>query len=402
MLKMSFITNCTICNKPNAKLCTQCKSAAYCSALCQETDWSVHKSLYKAFSSKGDRPSSEHYLAILLPEQSNKPKLVWVEYENMAWDGASSWYKPLVSELLSEVRPVDGEDRCIIQRNVLRNFSLKDTTRVYFRDAYLEDGSSSNQTLLAITKNQHRYDWRGPMVVLRSRGVTLDIEGCKDVTPADLRCAADYFTAYRADERETGSRSQGYCVEGVKISCVGDKVIHGDRGFSTLRVPMDHPMFGTQTPIPISKLIEMPLLAHQLRPDTAWKDTHSCAGYFGGKTPYENVAATFLHMESDPENDIWGWAPMRWQNDVGSVLVVRQDLKPLVPEHIDALCDYCQSTLQPKFEIALEGGRSKEHVMRFITKAKFGEHFELYRKKMMDSCGSEQEKEGWKNAPSPY
>ena len=225
------------------------------------------------------------------------------------------------------------------------------------------------------------------------------MSGCKDETPADPRGAADNFTAHGADERETDSQSQEHYVEGVKISCVGDKVVYGDPRFSALRVPTDHPIFGNQTPIPISKLLDMPLLAHQLRPDPAWKHND----HFGGSSPYENVAATFLHMESDPGRDSWGLAPMSWQDDVGSVLVVRQDQKPLVPAHMDALCDFCQFTLQPLFEDTSEGGRSKEDVvMRFVTRAKFGEHFERYRGKMMGSCESEQEMESWKNATSPY
>ena len=380
----------------------------------------------------GDRPSRDQsYLAILLPEQSNSPKLVWVKHEYIpADDDDSAWYKPDVSDLLSEVRPVEMKDCIILHRNVLRNFSLNDTVRVYFREAYLRDGSSSNQSLPAITKDQHFHDWRGPMVVIPSRGITLDPEGCKDATLADLRCAADYFTAYGAGEAEKGPHSQGYCVEGVRISCVGDMVTHGVPKFSALRVPMDHPMvricahvepshhrihlffalrvsmehpmFGIQTSIPISKTLEMPLLAHQLRPDVAWKDYRTCSERFGHSSPYENIPTTFLHMKTDPDISWWGWAPMRWQNDVGSVIVVRQDRKPLVPKHIDALCDYCQFTLQPLFEVAVEGDRSKEDAMRSVTRAKFGEHFELYRKKMMDSCGSEQEKEGWKNIPSPF
>ncbi|KAG7007792.1 hypothetical protein G7Y79_00008g024300 [Physcia stellaris] len=399
---MSFITNCTICNKPNAKLCTQCKSAAYCSSLCQETDWSTHKLLCKAFGTKGDRPSSDHYLAILLPEQSQRPRLVWVKHEYIPGDEIDpSWYKPDILELLSEIRPADCEDRRIIHRNELRDFSMNDTVWVYFRDSALTDGSSSSQSLIEITKDQHRHEWRGPIVVIRSEGITLDPLGCKDVTLADLRCAADYFIAYGADERGTDPKYPGFCVEGVKISCVGDKVIHGDQRFSALRVPMDHPMFRNETSIPISRLLEMPLLAHQLRPETTWKNDGDFER-FQGRWPYDNEAATFLHMDSNPDSDGWGWAPMRWQSRVGSVLVVRQDLKPLVPEHIDVLCDYCQSTLQPIFEASLEGSRSKEDVVNFITRKKMGELFELYRKEMVDCYESEQEMERWKNLPSVF
>ena len=62
-------------------------------------------------------------------------------------------------------------------------------------------------------------------------------------------------------------------MEGVKISCVGDKSIHCRQRLSALHVPMDHPAFRNQTPIPISKLLEVPLLA-QIRSiqDIVWKE----------------------------------------------------------------------------------------------------------------------------------
>ena len=45
-------------------------------------------------------------------------------------------------------------------------------------------------------------------------------------------------------------------------------------------------------------------------------------------------------------------------------------MKPLIPEHIDALCSYCQRTLQPVFEASLEGERGKENVLDYITREK--------------------------------
>lgn len=43
----------------------------------------------------------------------------------------------------------------------------------------------------------------------------------------------------------------------------------------------------------------------------------------------------------------WGWASQQWQNNVGSTIVVRQDGKPLLPRHVEALCNYCRYEIRP-------------------------------------------------------
>jgi len=39
--------------------------------------------------------------------------------------------------------------------------------------------------------------------------------------------------------------------------------------------------------------------------------------------------------------------PLRWQEPAGTVLVVRQDKKPLAPLHMEALCRYCRYEIRP-------------------------------------------------------
>lgn len=61
--------------------------------------------------------------------------------------------------------------------------------------------------------------------------------------------------------------------------------------------------------------------------------------------PYVNQPATFLHLGCDPsitegmiQNKYeWGWAPAESQNDVGSVIIVRKDKKPLGGVEIETL-----------------------------------------------------------------
>ncbi|KAI0505359.1 hypothetical protein F5B22DRAFT_628302 [Xylaria bambusicola] len=71
---------CLICNKPDAKPCSRCKSALYCSEPCQRADYPVHKLLCASFSSDlANRPTKNSIRAILFPVSSVKPKMIWLE-----------------------------------------------------------------------------------------------------------------------------------------------------------------------------------------------------------------------------------------------------------------------------------------------------------------------------------
>jgi hypothetical protein len=112
----------------------------------------------------------------------------------------------------------------------------------------------------------------------------------------------------------------------------------------------------------------------------------------GQNIPYVNQPATFLHLGCDPnvtegmeENKFsWDWAPMKWQNRVGSVIIARKDKKPLLPEHAEVLADFCQHHLARKFGECVEGehgvpesipGLGKDHVLNETTNAKFLEYY---------------------------
>lgn len=72
---------CIICGSSDARRCAQCRSAAYCSVECQQTDWRAHQLLCKKFKEASAdgfaaRPLPKHHLAIYFPMSKNKPRLV--------------------------------------------------------------------------------------------------------------------------------------------------------------------------------------------------------------------------------------------------------------------------------------------------------------------------------------
>ena len=113
----------------------------------------------------------------------------------------------------------------------------------------------------------------------------------------------------------------------------------------------------------------------------------------------ENQAATFLHLCTDPGSEDWGWAPMSWQNCVGSVIVVRADRKDLAPQHVEVLSHFCQFKMGDLFEDShgCDPPISKYAVLEEMTKAKFTAYFENYRHRMLNDGIP-----GWIDVKSPY
>jgi hypothetical protein len=87
---------------------------------------------------------------------------------------------------------------------------------------------------------------------------------------------------------------------------------------------------------------------------------------------------------------------MKWQNDVGSVIVVRKDKKPLLPLQMEAIATYCRKEVKPLMshsigEYAPETPMEKNHVLIIICRPMFV----IYWHKLI------MEREEYM-APSPY
>ena len=176
-------------------------------------------------------------------------------------------------------------------------------------------------------------------------------------------------------------------VQGVKINCLGDmtalSAVLGVGKFSEVKVPKEDLVYPSPV-TSISQLVGLPLWARKCQSDNAWNSIE-------GSDIFQNQAATFLHMEADPKKETWqadpskstwGWAPMIWQNNVGSVLVVRRNIEHVARHQVKALCHFCQFKMQLLFEAYLEGGPknpTREQVMEYLTPKKFKEYFEEFK-----------------------
>ncbi|MCJ1433199.1 hypothetical protein MMC27_002558 [Xylographa pallens] len=343
--------------------------------------------LCKAIKAVPTRPDTAHKLGLLFPQDAKTPQLVWINCRRAInphpMEEDYTLESPDIAHLMGP-NP-DYLDDMLIQHNMLRAFELDHTLRLNYRETFLQDGSKKNRSVSETTTGPVRHDWRGPLLTMRQRDIEQDGNIVyEDVTLSDLRHTVDWFSSY-TNQSQYYTRTK---VQGVKITCEGDRKVSGNpMPWIAVAVPRDHPVFMQKTPPEISRLVELPVLVKKYPPDRAWKDH---------RQSYNNVQATFLHVDADPKSQGWGWAPPEWQSYVGSVLVVRQDNKDLTPQQAEVLCDFCYGSMQSKFEASLEGTMTRDKVMGFMTKQRFAKFFKDYQKEQT-SFGNH-----WGSAKPPF
>ena len=142
--------------------------------------------------------------------------------------------------------------------------------------------------------------------------------------------------------------------KGIRISCEGDLKHSKAKKFFPITISHNDPIFHDHmisggpiyeggpipsSPIsPISKLVNLPIQVRKIAPDPAWREN-----YTGGL--YTNAEATFLLCNLDPASDNCGFAPMYWQDQVGSVLVTTVGSYDITPQQIEALSAYAYHTV---------------------------------------------------------
>ena len=386
-------STCTICDSICTQKCARCHSINYCSPECQQTDWSSHSLLCSQYSTHTDRPDPSYKRAILFPPDEVKPKFIWVTYE------LSQVQEHLggqigIYDALPEYKP--------IQRNALRDRDLTNTLEVICRDTFLIDGSRVNKSVVKATQGRPGHEWRGPILAMKKEGFGRVPRFFLDIDMRDYRDVVDYFISYGNPDydsvgnedvrgRDNNHNGKGKKVRGVKINCEGDQMCFGAAKFAAVDVPVGHPVF-LEPIAPISRLVGMPLHTWKCPPNRAWEDNDSS---------YTNVPATVLHRTTDEgSGDLWGWAPMKWKNEVGNVLVVRGDDRDVSVQQVEALCHFCEFKMQPLFENALGFGlvqMSRAEVIGCMTPEGFREYFAEMRAKKMD----EGEDGGWETADVP-
>lgn len=344
---------CTACNNTNGRHCARCKSARYCSTACQKADWPTHKLLCPTFSAfdASNQTTHEHFRAILFPADEEKPRYIWLHCKwHSDEDGSSNQY-PETGPFLGL-----GLSMVPIQYNQVQKRNLSDTIYVCYRDTFLIDGSIPSKSVAAITatKPGQFHDWRGPIIVFGKVGLGIDPVKCKDIDMNDFRHVVDYFLSYNYTPAPANQQSTDIRVKGVRINCIGDEKLCNKSHFEGVEIPFTDSIFSYPDTSDIAERIGLPILTRRCPANPRWVNDQDNVIFKPG-SPFNNPDATFLHLCCDPRADFdrrtgtlgWAWASQQWQNDVGSVIVVRQDRKPLFPLHVEALCKYCIHDIRP-------------------------------------------------------
>ena len=274
--------------------------------------------------------------------------------------------------------------------------------------------SDSNKSISVITNNLG-FEWEGPVVVGRSNNVTTDGHGEPreaDIDLVDFRHVVDTFMNWKS-EATVDHRFKGSKVKAVKINCVGDQNVFKAPVFEAVEISVMHPIFSAHDRSAICDRIGVPVLVRRIPPHPLWKnESKEYRERYGGGIPYNNTTLPPLLTGIDPsvtdgfkDTSIapWGWAPIDWWNSVGSVLVVREDKKPLAPLHVEGLCRYCSQELHPYFQHAAgefepkEEGMSKDQVLAMISRPSFV----IYWSRLQGLFDGVRSEEKWEKARCP-
>ncbi len=376
---------CLICHEKSHLNCAVCKVISYCSIECQHTDWPLHKLLCKS-QRQDKRPTEMHRRAILFPEDRASPQFMWVRSElKQSADDEPDFEWVDMAALLGTDNPL--VERFPILRNIFRGRSLNNTLEVALRNKNHLNRCGRNKSVDQMTNG--RCHWNGHILALRRKGMDRDPSHYDNMTVADLRDVVDYFRAC-GDLTFTGvPQVSGGKVKGVRINCKGDQESLGVEQYVAVDVPQDHPIFDIGSHLPdIPRRIELPVLTRAYPMNKAWANTSS------GPT---NQAVTFLQPSIDKRSSIFmQWAPEVYQHKVGSVLIVRPDGKDFSPHQCEALCEYCQTKLQPLLEERMDEQTHPEVLAQVRTKDAFESFFAEYR------AGRIGDDPSWEAVTSPY
>ncbi|KAI0184662.1 hypothetical protein EV127DRAFT_349944 [Xylaria flabelliformis] len=189
----------------------------------------------------------------------------------------------------------------------------------------------------------------------------------------DFRHIADYFLSCGFNLALPKTPCSLPNVKAVRINCMGDKILNRPQ-FEQIELPENDPIFTVHDTSNILSRIGLPVFTQRCVPDPRWEE------YLNS---YANPHARFLHLHCNPENEDWCKAARRWTEKPGSVIIVRQNRKPLSSFHAEALCKYCYE-VSVFMEKALWRRRSGDHMTRdFASSMICRPLFTIFRNKLI-------------------
>lgn len=146
-----------------------------------------------------------------------------------------------------------------------------------------------------------------------------------------------------------GKQNKRKTVKGVRVACIGE-VKSGVASLGDCDLPPDHDVFSMGELCPISELLNIPILVSRVRPSLRFAATRDSFGYDLDSSYYPNatIEALMICCDARLTGDSNGASallktPKRWLQKVGSVVLARNDHKPLHAHHVQVLLKFIRT-----------------------------------------------------------
>ncbi|KAF7934765.1 uncharacterized protein EAE98_002810 [Botrytis deweyae] len=342
---------CAFCCKFNLSIkhCGSCLSILYCSRECQRLDWSFHKGFCKAFTSLGPRPSDGHSLAFYFPVDLD-PRLEWVRRPDFLHPKANNRRFGFRSMGFMESKPT-SQWPYILCRGGCRDDNLK-----------------LNHSVISFTRGAY---WTGPLVVFRTGRPDIGSEVTRDILLDDLPRVIRWLRQISNGSRVMKPqvfKSSFNTSKCVILRCKGDYMnAPEETQLVASKVPELHPIFEGQ-PTNLSQLMGIPLIIQKI-PREAGRDVAFDKDYLS------NYYCGILHLDTLPHSETWGEIPSQWHENVGTVLVARQDKKDITTLQLLAIMSFIKLLDLREVEDEPDVKTKQKFLEGHFTRMKFEQFF---------------------------
>lgn len=386
---------CALCPEFGPKSCGPCQCIYYCSQRCKRKDAKSHKLVCKAFSDFKEiarppytfcRPAKQAKLALLLPQDSDTPELIWIMNDKVF--GPNDTLSPLL-DMTQQYPGIFG----VGMDTELSSKDLGHAVLVEYCENFWEYPTQPNKCVLKAMRYATMNIWRGPIVIRAAThydpGVThsniikkrrQQLAGVQSLIDEedyylDIGIEDFRFAIYRMCILRNGYDIDPECeinedmpkdperdpillkvaneslgtfqiesATAVKISCLGDQNFLGKEKFIPTQISRNHPIYLLRA-TDISEMMGLPLLIcpfitrvhHSVRD---WRSENlSESEPHLDFDPFQNHAGRILNLDVDARSEDWG-LPNR-QDSFDTILVTRRDQKRLALGHLEVWVMFC-------------------------------------------------------------
>ncbi|KAF2276500.1 uncharacterized protein EI97DRAFT_458425 [Westerdykella ornata] len=386
---------CAMCPGEGSIKCGKCELVRYCSEECQENDAQVHTMLCESLASFETPPSESHRRAIVFDEnpENATARFIWLRVHRNVDEDGSEYDQPNLGEFL---KSKDGRVRSTITKNHVLWRPLSHSIHIehYLPNAHGWDENSAVSKVVDC-RYTPRNTWISTILVYATEPNSRELPKIQHLGPQDFRSIVDFLNTSKSCALASDIRYFGKTVQGVRLNCKGDMAEPAARpAIEAVQVPLTHCLFDDSVLLPIPSKLDLPILAARcLRKPEYEKDIELYKGAGA-------LSQSWL-LERDERRATTSILPLdhhsRRAYYQGTLVLARQDQKPLFPEHIEALWRYVKYFLEPMMADASSihaDEDARENVQKEITTEKF----QLYYRHFQTFQDTEDERK----KPSPY